>query len=312
VGKTGVIKKYLTVALLLLALCAKGQQDPMFTQYMFNIQSVNPAYAGMWEKIGFFSLIRRQYAGIDKAPLTEIFSFHTPIKNEYVGLGLNIINDQIGREKRLSIFADYSYKVILKPKLFLRLGLKFGFLNYNNNLNEYKLYPDNEYDAAYQGEIDLKFMPNFGVGGFLYTDNYYISLSVPKLIQNDFEANVNNYSSVAEARHMYLTGGYVFGLVDNIKFKPSMLVKATLGAPVQIDFTANFLFKERFEVGIMFRTGDAFGFIAQWVFNSKLRAGYAIDFSTQEISRYANGTHEFIVSYDVDFYGRSYLRNRYF
>src|SRR5665811_2030242 len=84
------------------------QQDPIFTQYMFNTQMINPAYAGMWEKIGFSSLVRKQWAGIDRTPLTEVISFHTPLRNEFVGMGLNVINDHFGRENRLSIFADYS------------------------------------------------------------------------------------------------------------------------------------------------------------------------------------------------------------
>ncbi len=312
INRKNLYRFILLVILFFQFMVAKGQQDPMFTQYSNNIQSINPAYAGMWEKIGFFSMVRRQWAGIDKAPLTEIFSFHTPLRNEFVGLGLNVINDQIGREKRLSVFGDYSYKLLIKQDVYLRLGLKFGFLNYNNNLNEYKLYPDNRYDPAYQGDINLKFMPNFGVGGFLYSDDWYISLSVPKLIKNDFKANVNNYSSVAETRHVYITGGYIFHMPDNIKFKPAMLLKGTINAPVQLDISANFLIKDRFELGVMYRTGDAIGFIAQWIFNRKLRLGYAIDFSTSKIAGYQNGSHEFVVSYDVDFYGRSYVRTRYF
>ncbi|VAW14262.1 hypothetical protein MNBD_BACTEROID01-576 [hydrothermal vent metagenome] len=311
--KIRIIKKYFLIIILSLgSLVAKGQQDAMFTQYMFNMQSINPAYAGMWERLGFLAMVRKQWAGIDRSPLTELISFHSPIKNEFVGVGFNIIHDQIGRENRLSVFGDYSYKVLLSNKLFLRLGVKFGFVNYNNNLSAYKLYPDNRFDPAYQGEIDLKFMPNFGVGGFLYTDRYYISLSIPKLITNDFKANYNNYSSVAETRHIYLTAGYLIDLPNNFKFKPSILVKGTIGAPLQVDIAANLHIKDRIEVGLMYRTGDALAAITQIAITSNITIGYAFDFTLTEIREYQNGTHEFYFSYDIDFYRRRYLRNRYF
>jgi type IX secretion system PorP/SprF family membrane protein len=305
--------KYLLIGVLITsALSTEAQLDPMFTQYMFNTQSINPAYAGMWEKIGFFSLVRRNYAGIDRAPFTQIISFHTPIKNEFVGLGLNIINDNIGRETRLSIFGDYSFKILLRQDLFLRLGLKFGFMNYSNKLDQYVLYPDNKYDPAFMGEVNNKFMPNFGVGAFLYNDIYYISLSIPKLIQNNFTANVNNYSSQAETQHVYLTGGYVFGLKNDIKFKPSLLVRYTLGMPIEFDLAANFNFNEHFELGAMMRTGNSVGLIAQWILKRKLRIGYAVDVPVTQIFSYQYGCHEVMVSYDVDFYGRSYVRSRFF
>ena len=104
------------------------------TQYMFNMQAINPAYAGMWEKVGFSSLIRKQWAGIDKTPLTELISLHSPLRNEYVGMGLNVMNDHFGLENRLSIFADYSYEISITPQTRLRFGLKFGFMNYKNPL----------------------------------------------------------------------------------------------------------------------------------------------------------------------------------
>jgi len=113
------------------------------------MQVVNPAYAGMWEKIGFSSLVRKQWTGINRSPLTEVFSFHTPLKNETTGLGLNVTNDEYGREKRFGVFGDYAYEVSLTPETRLRLGLKFGFFNYQNPLTQYQLYPDNLYDPAY-------------------------------------------------------------------------------------------------------------------------------------------------------------------
>lgn len=310
------IKGSFKIGLLILFLSLKGyaQQDAIFTQYMFNAQAINPAYAGMWEKVGFSALVRKQWAGIDRTPLTEIISLHSPLKSEFVGMGLNIANDHFGRENRLSVFADYAYEVSLTPKTRLRLGLKFGFLNYKNPLSEYQLYPDNEYDQAFAEDVDLKFLPNFGVGAFLYDENYYVGFSVPKMIQNSFKANANNYSTQAEVRTFYLNAGYVFRLItlNNLIFKPTMMVRATWGAPIQFDLAANFMLRERLWLGVMFRSGDAVCFVSQWILSNNMRVGFAMDMTYNEVYPYQYGTYEVTIGYDIDFYGRSYIRSKYF
>ena len=310
------IKGSFITGLLILFISIKSfaQLDPIFTQYMFNTQLINPAYAGMWEKIGFSTLVRKQWAGIDQTPLTEVISLHSPLKKEFVGMGLTVMNDHFGRENRLSVFADYAYEVFLTPQTRLRLGLKFGFLNYKNPLTEYQLYPDNEYDQAFSEDVDLKFLPNFGFGAFMYNENYYVSFSVPKLIQNSFQTNINNYSTQAEARSYYFAGGYVFRLItlNNMIFKPTMMVRATWGAPLQFDITTNFLLREQLWLGLMLRSGDAVCFISQWIFSNNLRIGLAMDLTFTEIYPYQNGTFEFTFGYDIDFHGRSYIRAKYF
>lgn len=303
-----------TLIVLLLALKGFSQQDPILTQYMFNMQIINPAYAGMWEKAGFSSLVRKQWSGIDKTPLTEVISLHSPLKNEYVGMGLNIMNDHFAKENRLSIFADYSYEVSLTPQTRLRLGLKFGFMNYKNPLTEYQLYPDGQYDEAFAEDVDLKFLPNFGFGAFLYDENYYVNFSIPKLIENDFKTNINNYSTQAEIRTFYIGGGYVFRLrsLNNLIFKPTMLVRATSNNPLQFDIGANFMLMDRLWLGGMYRSGDAICVTSQWIFNNNFRLGFAVDVTYTDIYPYQFGTYEFSIGYDIDFYGRSYVRSKYF
>jgi len=289
-----------------------AQQDPMYTQYMFNTQTINPAYAGTWESIGFMALARQQWVGLEGAPKTYTFSFQAPLRNEKVALGLNVISDKVGLEKRFSLFADYSYLVKITEKTDLRLGLKGGFTNYSNNLQAYQLYPDGLTDPLFQGEIDTKFMPNFGVGAFLYNKNYYVGFSIPKIVHNDFKNNFNNYSVQAEMRHYFLIAGVVLDLNEWLAFKPTFLTKATVGAPIEFDFSANFLIIERLWLGAMYRTGDSFGFIAQWVFDKKLRVGYAVDFTTTKLQNYHSGTHEIMVSYELKFLSEKFVSPRYF
>lgn len=291
-----------------------GQAEPIHTQYMFNMQPINPAYTGMWEKIGFSTLVRKQWAGIDRSPLTQVFSFHSPTNNRNVGLGLNVANDRYGLENKLSIFGDYAYEIALTPQTRLRLGLKAGFINYKNPLTQYELYPDGEYDPAFGADVDLKFMPNFGLGAFLYEENYYVSLSIPKLLKNDYRANINNYNIETEIQTIYLAAGYVFNFItlNYMAFKPTMLVAATRGLPLQYDLAANVLLNEKFWLGLVLRSGNALSFVSQWIMDNNLRLGFAMDLTYNEIFPYQYGTYEVTLGFDIDFFGRSYIREKYF
>lgn len=293
-----------------------AQQDPMYTQYMFNTQTINPAYAGTWESVGFLALTRQQWVGFDGAPQTYNFVLQAPVKEEKVALGFNVISDKVGREDRFGLYADYSYQLKVNNQTNLRLGLKGGFTNYSNNLQSYQLSPGSPNDPLFQGQIENKFMPNFGVGAFLYSKRYYVGLSVPKIIHNDFADNVNNFTVRAEMRHYFLLAGLVLDLGQDLKFKPTIMTKANFSSesstPAQVDLSANFLIKDKFWLGAMYRTGDAYGFIAQWIIDRKLRLGYAIDFSTSNLKGYHDGTHEIMVSYELKFLKEKVVSPRYF
>ncbi len=280
-----------------------AQQDPTYTQYNFNTQTINPAYAGSWESLGFMVLGRNQWVGIKGAPETITFSIQSPTRNENVGLGFNIISDKLGRESKFGISGDYSYRLQLKRgRTYLRLGLKAGMTNYTNNLSQYAQYASSSSDDPInQIDIDGKYLLNFGFGAFLYSERFYLGLSVPKLLENKYISDYTNYSSIAEIRHFYLQGGYAWDLSEDIKFKPTFLARVTSGSPASFDLTANFIFKDKVSLGAMHRFGDSFGFIGQWLFDKKLRIGYSIDFTISELQHYSGGTHEVMVSYELGY-----------
>jgi type IX secretion system PorP/SprF family membrane protein len=287
-----------------------GQQEPIFSQYMFNTQSINPAYAGMWEKIGFIALVRKQFSGFDKSPLTEMISFHSPVYKQPMGIGLNVIHDRFVLEDKFSVFADYSYELLVSSKSQLRLGLTAGFTNYQNALRSYEL---NEYpDPVYLNDYAIRFMPNFGVGVFWYNESAYAGLSIPRLIPNNLPADYIQFSPLLDTRYIYLKTGYIFRLNENLLFKPSIMFRISMMNTSQIDLGINFMVKEKLWLGTMLRTGDALCFVSQWIFNNNIRIGYAIDITFSDIYRYQKGTHEFTISYDVDLYGRHFVRSRYF
>ena len=283
----------------LLANRTVAQQDPMFTQYNFNTQTINPAYAGTWGNMGFLVLGRHQWVGITGAPTTYTFSFQTPSKFQNVALGLNVITDKVGFEKRFMANADYSYRLKISDETLLRLGIKGGITSYTHNLSAYTGYPGDPADPMFMSDIDTKILPNFGIGAFLYNEDFYIGLSSPKILKNEFQTNYSNYSSWAELRHFFLIGGYVFHLSESVKFKPTFLARSILGASMVVDLTANFLLGEKIWLGGNYRTGDSFGFIAQWIYENQLRIGYGVDFSTTPLHSFHNATHEIMVSYEL-------------
>ncbi len=312
--KLNIIKGLGILAIVVAAFTSNAQQDPMYTQYMFNTQTINPAYAGTWESVGFMALGRHQWTGWDGAPETYSFSFQAPLKNERVALGLNVINDKVGYVKRFYLYGDYSYLVPLSEKTNLRLGLKGGFTSYNHNLAEHNIIDPG--DPSFVGDIDSKLKPNFGVGAFLYGKRAYVGFSIPRVINSKFESDYQNFSVEGQLRHYFLMAGAVFDLGENVKFKPTALTKASFtsetGTPLQLDLTGNFLIKEKLWLGAMWRSGDSYGFIAQWLFAEKLRIGYAIDFATTNLKHYNNGTHEVMVSYELRFKKEKVVSPRYF
>ena len=299
--------------LTLIKVSVKAQQDPMYTQYMFNTQTINPAYAGTWESVGFMVLGRHQWTGFEGAPETYTFSMQAPLKNERVALGANIISDKIGFAKRLYFFADYSYLVPVSEKTNLRLGLKGGFTNYSHNLQDHTII-DPE-DPDFMGNIN-SLKPNFGVGAFLYGKKAYVGFSIPRIINSDFQDDEENFKIEGQLRHYFLMAGMVFDLGENIKFKPTALTKASFtsetGTPLQLDLTGNFLIKEKVWLGAMWRSGDSYGFIAQFLFAEKLRIGYAIDFPTTNLKNHSKQTHEIMVSYELRFKKEEVVSPRYF
>jgi len=302
------------LALLILSgpLYSIGQQDPMYTQYIFNLQTINPAYAGSWQTMGFLALSRIQWVGFTGHPSTQTFSFQTPLISQNVGIGFNVVHDQLGSERRLMVNLDYSYRIMLNDIVALRFGLKGGFTNYNNDISSLQPYPDGTPDQALLGVVENKFMPNVGLGMFLSSSKYYLSLSLPRLFQNSFNENSGNFSKMAEVRQFYLAGGIVFNLSENVKFKPTFMTKASVGSPFQYDISANFLLAEKFWIGGMYRSGDAFGAIAQWIINSRFRIGYAADFTITGLKNYQKGVHEVMISYEIAFAKKKYVSPRYF
>lgn len=307
------VKKHIILLLLLLhVFLVHGQHEPIFSQYMFNMQAINPAYAGIGDKTGFTALVRKQWVGVENAPLTQMLSLYSPVKNQHAGLGLNVVSDRFAKEERLSIFLDYAYELRIGKKTYMRLGMKTGFANYKNLLSQYQTSPDMQYDPAFQFDVEIKFMPNVGIGVFLYSDNYYLALAMPRMIENDFGENRNNYSTLFEQRLFYTMAGYVFAINDVLRCKPTAMISVNPWKTFNYELSVNFLIHEKLWAGVVYRNKDAICFVSQWLIYNNLRIGYAMDVAITDISRQQYGTYEFMLSYDFDLFKRRKHASSYF
>jgi len=301
------MKKSYIILIFLMSLQINAQQDPQYSQYMYNMNVINPAYAGSKENLSFGLLYRTQWEALDGAPKTGTFFGHAPV-GKNVGLGLSVISDEIGPVKETNVYADFSYKVALGGVHKLALGLKAGGTFHDIGLVGLDLIDAN--DPFFSENINTT-TPNIGAGVFYYTDNYYLAVSVPNLLDSvHLDANGNNIGS--ETAHYFVTGGYVFQVSKNTKLKPSLLVKSAFDAPTSFDVNVNALFHEKFEIGVSYRLEDSFSGLVNFAISPSLRIGYAYDNVSSEIKAYAPASHEFMILFDLNFPKKVSRSPRYF
>ncbi|CAM4182382.1 type IX secretion system membrane protein PorP/SprF [Flavobacterium antarcticum] len=283
------------VLFLLVALASFSQQDAQFTQYMYNPVNFNPAYAGSREVLSVFGMHRTQWVGLDGAPSTSTVSGHSPINNSDLGIGVSFVNDRIGPSDENTISADISYSVPTSDRYKLAFGLKLTANLLNVDFTKLTQQPG---DSQLEYNIDNRFSPNIGAGIFWYSDRSYIGLSVPNFLETKHFDGAKNSAST-EKMHYYLIGGYVFDLTPNIKFKPSVLVKAVQQAPLQADFSANFLFSEKLTLGAAYRWSAAFSAMVGFQITDRLLVGYSYDAENTKLANYNSGSHEIFLRFEL-------------
>jgi len=301
------------LSLLVLLLCilstelATAQQDPQYTQYMYNMNVVNPAYAGSKEGLSLTALYRKQWSGFDGAPETFTFSAHAPFGDK-VGLGLSAIKDELGPISETNVYVDFSYTLQVSSSIKVALGIKAGATFQDVGLTDLDLQDPN--DPFFSQDINNTY-PNVGAGAFLYGDNFYVGLSVPNLL-NSVHLDENGLKYGSETNHYFATAGYVFQVSENVKLKPSVMVKSAFNAPVSFDGNVNVLFFEKFEIGVSYRLDDSFSGLVGFQVTENIRIGYAYDYITSDLDAVADASHEVIVSFDLFFNKRTLRSPRYF
>ncbi|KIX22430.1 membrane protein [Flavobacterium sp. 316] len=309
-------KIYITsLFLIVFAIKSQAQQDPHYTQYMYNMNVMNPAYAGSKENLSIGLLYRQQWVNVDGAPKTATLSGHSPV-GKNVGLGLSVISDKIGPVEENNAYADFSYTLNLGGEHRLALGLKAGATFHRVGLYSEignGFVPD-ENDIAFSENVNNTYL-NVGTGFFYYTQKYYVALSVPNMLKSkylDVTKNGNDYQFGSETQHYFLTGGYVFNLSDNTKFKPSFMLKSAFNVTPSLDVSANVMFFDKFELGATYRIYDSFGGMVNYAITPSIRVGYAYDHIVSDLKVTTPASHEFMLLFDLNFAKKASISPRYF
>lgn len=294
-----------TLALILTVVAVKAQQDAQYTQYMFNTLSVNPAYAGSRGQLTAAALYRSQWVGLEGAPETFTLNLHSPIRNSRVGYGISLVNDNIGDGTVQETYLDatISYTIDVSRDAKLSFGLKGG----GNFLSlDFQKLRNFDAEVVEQDNIDSQFSPNFGLGVYYHSDNFYAGLSAPNILETEFFDNdntdANNVQFLATERiNLYFITGYVFDINSDFKFKPALLTKAVGGAPLQVDVSASFLFAEKFSFGAGYRWDAALSAMAGFQITDQFMLGLAYDKETTDLGtrRFNDGSFEVFLRFEL-------------
>ncbi|BDC98921.1 type IX secretion system membrane protein PorP/SprF [Persicobacter psychrovividus] len=301
-------KLYITLLCSVFSLFCQAQQEPMYTQYLFNGLMYNPAYAGSRAWVSASLLYRHQWTQLEGAPKTATFSLHGQ-PTEKMGLGMNVYNDQLGVNRTTGFNGSYSYKIPLSKKHSLRLGVTGGIIQYNNNWDELNIQdPD---DPLFGLNNESFLLPTVGVGAYYYSERFFAGISLPQLMQH--RLNKENPDAQAQLlNHMYITFGAIFPVSSSVKLKPAVLMKQVSGRPFQVDANITAIFNDYLWVGATYRSNDGLAVMAeihpkpQWWF------GYAYDYPISDLGPQQIGTHEIFIGFDLFKMDEAIFSPRYF
>ena len=286
-----------------------AQQDPHYTQYMYNTMSINPAYAGSKGHGVITGIGRMQWVGFEGAPNTQNLSYDAPLGDRGLGIGFNLINDEIGPSSEIYFDANASYTILTGEEGNLAFGLRLGGRLLNIDWSKGK---SNQSEEAF-GENINKFLPTIGAGIYYYEPEWYIGLSVPNILRKEHydDSLADKEVTAVEKMHFFLMAGYVYEINEYLKFKPAALLKAVAGSPLSLDVSANFLFNEKFRAGLAWRWDDSVSALLGFQISDNLLLGYSYDLTTSNYNVTNLGTHEIMLQYEF-VRGTKYRSPRFF
>lgn len=311
--------------LIIIAIRARAQQDTQFSQYIFNGIYINPAYSGYKEDVFIQSYFRSQWVGINGAPQSFAIAADGAITNKNVGLGVMVSNDQIGAQSVLSGYFNYAYRIRIGEDETSRLafGLAAGMLQLG--IDGSKLNAVNPIDQAVPVASESRLIPDANLGLYYANKNWFAGVSMTNMLANYIpHKNLDNILVPIPQPNLYLTGGALIPINDDIRVKPAFLLKDDFKGPTTLDLDGFLLMNERVTFGAFYRSSvklypkhnlqsdlpdqNAFGVIAEFFATPSIRIGYSYDHSLSGLGNYNYGSHELSIGFYINT-GRSNNNN---
>jgi len=291
------LKQQIIIFLTTAILCINGyaQSDALYSQYMFNQFTVNPAYAGSRDALSTVFLYRNQWTGVDDAPSTINFSAHSPFHKKNVALGMNVMVDEIGPTSIQSIAGTYAYHLKTNYGDF-SMGLRSGIISLSSDESKLNFYND-QYES--NGLINL-IIPNFDFGLYFFTDLFYAGASVSHILEDRLILN-NNQNTLLNfelQRYLSVATGGVYVINNNLLYKPSLMVKYVPGFPINFDLNSSFLFSKTLWAGFSYRSTQNLVLLLEWNISDQLRGGYSYDLDLSPLRTSRSGSHELFIGFD--------------
>jgi type IX secretion system PorP/SprF family membrane protein len=272
-----------------------GQQLPHYTQYMFNDFVINPAIAGIHNYYQIRTNHRFQWVGLEDPPLTNSISFYGPHAKWDMGYGGYIYNDVTGPTSRTGFTGAYAYNISVTGDIRLSMGLSLSLLQFR--VDGTQLNPKDVSDPSILNMTSTSYMPDAGLGVYLYAEEFYVGLSVAQLLNNNVKIFENKNGLNRLKTHFNLIGAYRFEVDRDWILEPSVMFKGTAPKEISFDITARTEWKKMLWGAVSYRFRDAVSILLGYSYEETLFFGYSYDIGITALRKYNTGTHEIMIGY---------------
>lgn len=279
-----------------------GQQDPQFSQYMFNDLYNNPAYSGVSGMTNLTMLYRSQWLGYTGtfddggAPNTFLASFNAPIYKLRSGAGFYFINDAIGPQNNIQFMASYAYHLAVGNGK-LSLGVRGGIFGQSIDFSQYRaVRPD---DPLLLNGKESQYRPDMSAGIYYKAEKYFAGVSMNHILNTSFDFNVDDLRNALE-NNVVINGGYVYELNYDVVLTPSLLVRTDF-VSYSFDLSVLGTYREKFWGGLSYRQSEAVIAIMgiNLLKDKSLKLGYSLDYVIQAQKAKQATSHELLLSYNM-------------